>query len=67
MWIALVIFAAASVLFLVVIVPTQARALGDAEAGVPISPAIKARLHSTTGLYSIAWVVVLALMVLKPA
>ena len=66
-WIALVIFTAASVMFLTVIVPTQAHALTDVEHGVPINPATKARLHSTTGIYSIAWVAVLILMVLKPA
>ena len=66
-WIALVIFAAASALFLVVIVPGQARALSGVETGVPIDATTKARLHATTGLYSIAWVVVLVLMVLKPA
>lgn len=65
-WIALVVFTLASILLLVVIVPTQARLLHDAERSEQVDAASKARLHSTTGLYSMAWVVVLALMVIKP-
>lgn len=65
-WISLAIFAAASAILILLVIPMQATLITDAEASRPIDPAVKARLHGITGLYSIAWVAVLALMIIKP-
>ena len=65
-WISLVVFAIASAILILLVIPTQANLLDKAEVGEPIDPATKGRLHSITGLYSILWLIVLALMIIKP-
>ncbi|MEM9518808.1 MAG: DUF2269 family protein [Actinomycetota bacterium] len=65
-WISLVIYAAASAVLILVVIPTQASLLSNAESNGPIDPAAKGRLHTVTGLYSIAWMIVLTLMIIKP-
>ena len=64
--ISLIVFAAATAGLTLAIIPAQAALLDDAEATEPIDPATKARLHTVTGLYSIAWMIVLVLMIIKP-
>lgn len=61
-WVALSIHVAGVGLLLGVIVPTQRRLLAADE----IEPHELGRLHGVTGAHAVMWLVVLALMVLKP-
>lgn len=65
-WISLVIYAVASAVLILLVIPTQAALLSNAESNEPIDPAAKGRLHTVTGLCSVAWMIVLALMITKP-
>lgn len=67
-WIAasLAIFAAATALLLAVILPGQRRMLLALDAAGPDPGSTRTVLRAASGVYGIAWVVVLILMVAKP-
>jgi len=62
----LAIFIGAYGLLLGFIVPRQRRVLGTLEAGSEVTPADLAPLRATPGIFGLAWVVILYLMVAKP-
>ena len=68
-WIAasLAIFLAATALLLAVILPAQRRMLGavDDDSGADVA-STRAVLRAASGVYGLAWIVVLSLMVAKP-
>ncbi|MEM9131264.1 MAG: hypothetical protein AAF962_25195 [Actinomycetota bacterium] len=63
---AVVVYIAGYVLLVASILPSQRRLLAAVEAGDAADQRLVRRLHGTTGAYSLSWVAVLALMVLKP-
>lgn len=60
------IFVVALALLDGVVVPAQARALDGLRDGADIPASLKMRLRLGAGLFALCWVVVLALMVMKP-
>ena len=64
--VAVAVFVAGYVILVVSVLPSQRKLLADVEAGGSADPQLIRKLHGTTGVYSLSWVVVLALMVLKP-
>ncbi|MEM9654939.1 MAG: hypothetical protein AAGA65_22805 [Actinomycetota bacterium] len=64
--IAAAVFTAGYLILVVSVLPVQRKLLAEVENGGSVDPRLIAKLHSTTGAYSLSWVAVLALMVLKP-
>ncbi len=64
--VAVAVFVAGYAILVVSVLPSQRKLLAAVEAGGSADPRLVRRLHGTTGAYSLSWVVVLALMVLKP-
>lgn len=62
----LAIFILAYGLLLGFIVPRQRRLLAALDAGTDVTPADLAPLRATSGVFGLAWVVILYLMVAKP-
>ncbi|MEM8922104.1 MAG: hypothetical protein AAGD35_01285 [Actinomycetota bacterium] len=64
--VATAVFVAGYVTLVVSVLPLQRRLLAEVEDGGSVDPELIGKLHRTTGVYSLSWVAVLALMVLKP-
>ncbi len=60
------LFAVALVLLLGIVVPAQERALDVLRTGTEIPPSLRLRLRLGAGLFALCWLIVLALMVMKP-
>ena len=60
------LFIVALGLLLGIVVPAQERALEILQAGADIPASLKMRLRLGAGLFALSWVVILALMVMKP-
>ncbi|MEM8922518.1 MAG: hypothetical protein AAGD35_03380 [Actinomycetota bacterium] len=60
------VYVAGFVILVGSVLPSQQRLLAAVEDGGSADRRLVRRLHGTTGAYSLSWVVVLALMVLKP-
>lgn len=64
---ALTLFVVGILLLLVGNLPAQTRALAALDAGGSVEPPVLVRLRATAGLYAVTWVVIVWLMVAKPA
>lgn len=60
------LFVVAGGLLFGIVVPAQERALDTLQGGANISASLRLRLRLSAGVFALCWVVVLALMVMKP-
>lgn len=65
-YLSIAIFGGGYLLLIGGVLPAQRRMLVTAGSGEEIEPHARRRLHAMSGIYATSWVIVLALMVIKP-